>query len=239
LPLVSPEHNGAYWSVTERILLSLAISICGGLIVRWISSSDALTLLAAVLFLLLSYRMANSLVSLWKALDLCKIRGSLASRSTAWLEHLDASNRREENIRMMIITGDRTLSGEETAFYKKLISLPIGWKGSIRILLIDPDSPFISLVAQMKGVMSDDMIKKQINTAEASIENLERSGRRISVKHYRSFPAWRFILFREVGYFSYTCGGSLLPVYIRVSGGTNSLHQLLSDIFEREWVNAR
>ena len=222
----------------KQILAGLVVSIVGGLIVRWLTSSDILlgvTIAAVALAFFPAYRLVLLVAGYVRALSLSRLRTVLSSQDVTWLRHFDASDSHPPTIRMMMTTGVRILDNESSLVYQKVLGLPMGWKGKIRILLLHPDSKFVALRAKSRNV-DEKMVKNQIRATTTSIQNVKRlRNLDIEVRYYHSLPVWRFTLFDTIGYFSYMYQGEFLRSYFEVSKGKSGLFETFSNMFDREW----
>lgn len=205
---------------------------------RWLTSNDILlgvTIAVVALSSFLGYGLILLLGGYMKVLRLSKLQTVLPSEDTKWLEHFGSST----TVRMMMTTGTRILDSERSIVYRKLLDLPVSWKGKVRILLLHPNSKFIPLRARSRSV-SDEMVRSQILASAGSIKNLKSlTHLDIEVRYYWSVPAWRFVLFDKVGYFSYMSQGRFLNSYLKISKGNDGLYEALSDIFDLEWESSK
>ena len=110
--------------------------------------------------------------------------------------------------------------------------------GDIRIILMSPDSEFLTERANDVG-MSEGAYREEINSALAQIEKWQRSGRRVSHRTYDSPPNWKLILTNKlawVQYYRHRMHVQETPVYqFYATFGETGLYHVFNDEFARIW----
>lgn len=218
----------------KSILTSAVGSVVGSGIIYFLTSNTLLAVVAVVVTFL-GIRKAGRY---YKVCKLLGIKSAAIQAKEEWNRYYLNS----KTVRVFFTRGGAVLGSDTDPMYQNVKGLPADWNGEIKVLVLSPNSKYITDRARELN-FEDEEVKEQCRNVMRNIKRLrEKHHVNIRGKYYDSKPFLRFTLFDNFGFFSYPAWGEKYKPYsyhFKVNRGSKTLYEALSVYFDQLWNAAK
>lgn len=221
----------------RSILISVGGSLAACAIFYLLTSNTRLALLTLGILIIL----ALAIIRVRRHYKVSKLLG-IESAGLRTKEDWDRYYLNSKTVRVFFTRGGSVLGSDTDPMYQNVKGLPSDWGGEIKVLILNPNSKYISDRAR-ELEFEDEEVKDQCRNVMRNINRLrEKHHINIKGKYYDSKPFLRFTLFEDFGFFSYPAWGEKYKLYsyhFKVKRGSKTLYEALSVYFDQLWNTAK